>query len=51
MSGSVTKPRTMFIFCRWPVDSMRTFAFRLSHNPNVCMSLSIRSFATWLGTP
>src|SRR5207237_1310188 len=26
MSGSVTKPRIMFIFCLCPVESMRNFA-------------------------
>src|SRR6266571_277012 len=51
MSGSVTKPRIMFIFCLWPVDSMRTFASRLSHRPKTCISSSIRALETLLGTP
>src|SRR5438876_336109 len=45
MSGSVTKPRIMFIFCRCPVDSIRTFAFRLSQSPKMCMSSSTSSSA------
>src|SRR5216117_869125 len=51
MSGSVTKPRIMFIFCRCPVDSIRTFAFRLSQSPKMCMSSSMRPLETLLGTP